>query len=218
MVKLVIFDMDGLLLDSERTYLNCVKTVCQARQTPINEDFLISLMGMNYKSMKAAMIDTLGPDFDYDAMMNEYQRYRKSYEVANPPAIKPGLFALLDHLKKEGIATAIATSTYRQRALEVLDNSRLDVKLFDYLKSGDEVQNGKPDPEIFEAVLEHFGVKPQEALIFEDSQNGLLAALAAQVPCVIVPDIAKIRPEILSQAHAVIKDLSEGICLIHQDK
>lgn len=215
---MVIFDMDGLLIDSERTYLNCVKTVCQNRETPISEDFLISLMGMNYKSMKKAMIETLGPTFDYDAMMKEYQEYRKMYEIDNPPAIKPGLFELLAYLKKEEIKTAIATSTYHNRALEVLKISGLDANLFDYLKSGDEVQNGKPDPEIFEAVLKHFNVSYQEAIIFEDSQNGLLAALAAKIPCVIVPDIAKIAPDILTQAYAVIKDLSEGIEIIRQDK
>lgn len=216
MIELAIFDMDGLMIDSERTFLESVMAVSERDGLNVDRDLMIASMGMNLKMMKEFITGEMGPGFDFDSLFEKYFKYRLVYEKKNPPAVKKGLFELLDYLRESGIKTAIATSTYRKRALECLELSGIDYRLFDYIKTGDEIVNSKPHPEIYLKVLEHFGIDGDKAVIFEDSRNGLLSASSAGVRCVVIPDIAVIDKETMKKAYRVQNDLEECIEVIRE--
>ena len=123
---------------------------------------------------------------------------------------------MLNYLKKEKILMAVATSTDRDRAQQRLDDVKIS-DYFDYMICGNDLSESKPSPQIYLKVLEHFNIDKEDALVFEDSRNGLLSAYNSGIRCVVVPDICIIEEETLKKAYRVIPDLAKGIELIQEN-
>lgn len=193
-IDAIIFDMDGVLIDSERISFQCYKEVLKEYKYEITEEFYVRFIGRNVDGIKLVMLEEYGSDFPFDEI------YKKKAELAhkttneNGVKIKPGVHELLDYLNKEGFKIAVATSTRRQRALELLGGAKIKEKV-NFIVCGDQVKNSKPDPEIFLKAAEGLDVEPKNCLVIEDSDAGIMAAHAAGMTGIHVPDMKVLEDE-----------------------
>lgn len=217
MIKLCIFDMDGLLLDTERQmWTPSMNIAAQNQGVVISDEFHRSFMGMTKKDTSDILVAKFGNNFDPEQFyIDMIKNNEKIIETTGVP-LKKGAIELLEYLKSIGIKTCVGTSTYRPVAEKELaiDNVR---KYFDDVVCGDEIKNGKPDPEIYNKCFSKFNVDKSEVLVFEDAEAGGLAAIAAGMRLVLVPDLACLSDEIKNKAFKVIDDLSEIISVIKEE-
>jgi len=198
------------MLNSEEFALNCSRIVCQQEHYNMSKEALQSCIGVTAVEVEKIYKKHLGQDFDYQAFRNKKKIVEDEYIKDHPIMVKKGLIDLLEFLKANNIKMAVATSTYKQKATQRLKETEI-YHYFDYLVFGDDITESKPHPQIFLKALNHFGFDPSEAIVFEDSYNGLLAADAGNIKCIIIPDICIIPKEILNKAYKVYPDLSYGI-------
>jgi len=205
-VDAIIFDMDGVLIDSERISFQCYKEVLKEYKYEITEEFYVRFIGRNVEGIKLVMLEEYGNDFPFDEI------YKKKAELAhkttneNGVKIKPGVHELLDYINKEGFKIAVATSTRRQRALELLGEAKIKEKV-SYIVCGDQVKNSKPDPEIFLKAAEGLEVDPKNCLVIEDSDAGIMAAHSAGMTGIHVPDMKVLEDETKKLAFRICEKL-----------
>ena len=210
-IKLVIFDMDGLMIDSETVYLKCAKKAL--KKFGIGScDFIQETIGIDW-IITRQIYEKNCPALDYEAYQKQLHEIYEDYLSKHPYRLKKGLKKLLNHLKKRKIPMAVATSTYREQAMRRLNDTGIR-GYFDFMVCGNDLTDGKPSPQIYLKVLEHFGMNAEDALVFEDSRNGLLSASRAGIRCIIVPDICIIDEKTLDLAYMVIPDLGRAVELI----
>ncbi|MCH5323905.1 MAG: HAD family phosphatase [Eubacterium sp.] len=207
MIKCVIFDMDGTLLDSETVGLIAWQKVIDKFSLDMDLTLPIASIGLNYNSMERLFADNMGADFPFRKYWDEAKVFCAEYEKEHGVAVKKGFDSLSRFLKENGIKSVVATSTYHNSAVKKLTNAGI-WDCFDGLFGGDEIVNGKPDPEIFLKAAELFGYTKDEQLIVEDSENGVRAALSAGIRCVYIKDIKDIEPQTESRVFARTADLS----------
>ena len=173
-----IFDMDGLLLDTERVCQQAFREACATLSLPMLEDVYLKIIGCNAQGIKQVICDGYGADLDYQQLRTEWMnRYHPIVEQQAIP-VKKGVIDLLDWLKAQAIPIAVATSTHKELAITKLKLAGL----FDYVESlstGCEVDKGKPNPEIFLLAAKRLNALPENCLAFEDSSNGVRSAVAA---------------------------------------
>ena len=215
MIKLVIFDVDGVILDSERLYLE--SAIINSRENGYNipKEILMSVIGTGMENHRQTILDYMGSDFDFDSYFRKIEEYWYSLRTneAFPP--KKGFFELLAYLKQKGISIALATSTEKERQIKNLEAAGIP-DCFDFMVFGDEISRHKPDPEIYEMVLDHFGYPKDEVLIIEDSINGIKSGLNAGAKVIYIPDVVKVPDELARKAYRKLDDLSEVIDVIEE--
>lgn len=209
-IKLVIFDMDGLMFDTEVVSKRAWREVGKLNNYDITQEFLLTLLGRNKKSVEEEFKKLFGDDFPFDSMYSKQGKHANSIIENEGLGIKEGLIELIDHLKEKKIKIAVATSTSRDRAEKLLSLAGVLDK-FDKILCGDEVTKSKPDPEIFLTVCENLDVEPCNALVLEDSEKGLEAAVAGGIKCIVVPDLVEPSEKHVSMAHSKVKSLKEVI-------
>jgi len=174
----VIFDMDGLMLDTERLAPRAWSDAATAVGVDFDLALIVPMVGRNFRDCATLIVDRHGPDFPTADLMRAWHVAYDAIVEREGIALKPGLLALLDWLEAEGIPKAVATSTRRDRAQAKLAQTAL-LPRFVALIGGDEVANGKPAPDIFLAAAERLGEDAAGCLVLEDSEPGVRAALAA---------------------------------------
>ncbi len=208
-LKHVIFDMDGVLFDSERMYEEgLILHAPKYGFAPTHEEFLTTV-GTSEKASRATFLKLFG-EFDYDALRVDIRSHIVTQMQAGRIPLKKGVHNLLSYLKQQGVGIALATSTRRSTVEVMLQTAQL-TDYFDYTVCGDEVQNPKPDPEIFLNAMSQLGGTVHDTLVVEDSYNGVRAANAAGIPVVVVPDLLPHDPSLPS--YAVKEDLDEVLTL-----
>ena len=213
MIKLVIFDCDGVVLDSESLYIEAALKVCKKGNYNIPLEIIKKVIGGTITLQKEIILDYMGKDFDFDNYHQELVKTITLESINNPPKIKKGFKELINYLKINNINTALATSTYKERQMYNLKANDI-IDCFDYLLFGDDIKNSKPDPEIYLKVVEHFNYPKEEILIIEDSLNGILSGLNAGIKVIYIKDLIEISADIKEKTYSTLNDLSEVINLI----
>lgn len=206
--KAAIFDMDGLLLDTERVCMQAFADACKALSLPILNDVYLQIIGRNAQGIKQVLCDGYGADLDYDQLRTEWMaRYHPIVEQQAIP-VKEGVIALLDWLKAQSIPIAVATSTHKELAITKLKLAGL-YDYFDHLSNGCEVSKGKPSPEIFLLAASRLNISAQHCLAFEDSSNGVRSAISAGMQVYQVPDLVKPDADIIALGHTISDSLAD---------
>ena len=209
MTKLAIFDVDGTLIDSESIYVKAALLNNKINNYNVPLNVIMNTIGRNRESVRQVVTDSQTKDFDYDTYRS------KLMEIYNQDrlTLKKGAINILEYCKNHNILSAIATSTYKEKQLRILNKLDL-IKYFDYMVFGDEIKNSKPAPDIYLNVYNHYNFKKEDILIFEDSRNGILSAHNAGIKVVYIKDVVDVEKEVVDLAYKSIKDLDEGIKLL----
>ncbi|WP_154179322.1 HAD family hydrolase [Vibrio furnissii] len=203
-----IFDMDGLLLDTERVCIEIFEQACQAVGVPFLRDLYLSVIGRNAAGIEATLRAGYGPDLDYMQLHNEWRTRYNAVVKHQAIPVKQGVIELLEWLKAEHIPTAVATSTQRDVASIKLRLSGLD-RYFDAVATGCEVSQGKPHPEIYLLAASRLDVAPTQCLAFEDSNNGVRSAVAAKMIAYQIPDLVMPSDDVVALGHRIRPTLSD---------
>ena len=213
MVRAALFDMDGLMFDTERLALEAWLHAGRAKGWPITEKLISSMHGVNLARSREIFQQRFGDTLDYDEARALRDGYVAEHIRESGLPVKPGLHSLLEALRQKGIPAAVATSTARKTAFAYLELA--DVRqYFSALVFGDEVARSKPAPDIFLAAAEKLRTKPEQCMVLEDSTNGLRAAHAAGCIPVMVPDLTPPTPELSGLCAAVVSTLEDAVPLL----
>jgi HAD superfamily hydrolase (TIGR01509 family) len=204
--RAVIFDMDGLLLDSEPLYRMVWKKAAAELGCPIGDELYTTFVGRGSDKAEQLLSEHFGEALPLDEFRIRWHRYFDERLGRGPIATKPGAIELLDFLDASAIPTALATSSRRLMADRCLGDL---AARFAVITSGDEVEEPKPDPHLFLLTSERLGVEPERCLVLEDSDAGVRAARNAGMEVILVPDWVKPSAETVAMATHVCKSLAE---------
>ena len=204
--RAVVFDMDGLMLDTERLALRCWTIAIERLGLEFDAALMPAMIGRNSRDSRALVLERHGDDFPIDRLMQASQETYDAMVARDGVAVKPGLVALLDWLDAKGIPRVVATSTRRTRAEAKLAQAEL-LAGFAALVGGDEVERGKPMPDIFLLAATRAGVVPADCLVLEDSEPGVCGALAAGMVPIMVPDVLPPSEALLARGLLVLPSL-----------
>lgn len=213
MIKAVIFDMDGLMIDSERVTFEGYQHVMKKMGLEITRDFYLTLLGKPIKGIYQRFYDAYGNDFPIEAVIKEVHQYMADLFETEGVPLKPGLSQLLEYLKAHQYRTIVATSSNRDRVDKILARAGITA-YFDDSICGDEVTKGKPDPEVFLKSCEKLEVTPDQAIVLEDSEAGILAASRAKIQVLCVPDMKYPEPEFAKLTTKIISTLDDVITFL----
>lgn len=208
----ILFDLDGLLVDTERPFIICFKRVCERRGFDIPEELLLQMIGLGAREEDALFKERYGKNFPYMEIREETYTESISYHESEGMRIMKGAPALIEHLKTKGYPIALATGTMYERTLWKLKVSGLDGK-FDAISTGSDVEHGKPAPDIFLVAAKRLGLPPQNCIGFEDSDVGLQALHAAGMRSIFVKDMIEPAPQTLAAVWKRLNSLDEAIAL-----
>lgn len=204
----VVFDMDGVIFDTERIVLECWKEVADRHHIAHIEDVCKECMGMNQEATVERFLARYGQDFPYHKLKEEMRELFFGPFYGEHLPVKAGAEELLTELRRRGIPVALATSTRQAVVLPELADAGL-TEYFDQIICGDMVSHSKPHPEIFLLACGELGTAPRDTYAVEDSFNGIRAAYAGGLRPVMVPDQLEPDEEIRSLAEAVLPSLDE---------
>ncbi|MDR1128118.1 MAG: HAD family phosphatase [Treponema sp.] len=210
--RAAIFDMDGLMLDTERPVVAAWERAAREMGWRLTEEVLAGTIGVDEEATRKVMVDSYGQDFPYEAVREELGRVYVEDAEKNGIALRPGLLALFEHLDSLGVPMIVATSSSRDIALWKLEMAGIK-DLFPLLVCGDEICRGKPAPDIFLKAAELLDKKPGECLGFEDSPAGLRALDAAGIRSVFIKDTVEPPPEVLAAVWLRLNSLDEAVPL-----
>lgn len=216
MNKVVIFDMDGLMFDTESIYYKANQKTADALSIPFDYSFYEKYIGVSETEYFEAMFSQF-PEDKVNQFISDSKKDAESHLFAEPPAIKKGLVELLVYLKENGYKTVVASSSERKLVEKLLDLTNLREYFDDYI-GGDEVNKSKPHPEIFQNAAQRVSDTPFEVLVLEDSLNGIRAAYSAGYNVIMVPDLVKPTEEAESKTLDICEDLEEVLIKIKSEK
>lgn len=206
----VVFDMDGVIFDSERAVMQCWKEVASRHNIPDIEKAILACTGTTMVRTREIMLDLYGADFPYDEYARESSAiFHSRYDGGRLP-MKPGVKELLTFLKDRGKKIALASSTRQQVVTDELRDAGI-IEYFDRIICGDMVSRSKPAPDIFLKACEELNVSPSDSYAIEDSYNGIRAAHAGGLHPIMVPDLLPADEEMQSLAEIVLPNLTSVI-------
>ena len=208
MIKAIIFDMDGLMIDSERVTFECYQERLKDMNLTMDEEFYKTLLGKPIKGIYQRFYDVYGNDFPIENVIQDvHQLMAERFETEGVP-VKKGLVELLHYLKDNNYKTIVATSSNRNRVDKILAQAKI-TEFFDDSICGDEVTKGKPNPEVFLKSCQKLGVNVDEAIVLEDSEAGIQASYDANIKVICIPDMKYPEKQYEEKTFKILKDLTE---------
>lgn len=206
-IEAAIFDMDGTMFDTERLRFRTMQAASESLYgKSISEELLMKSLGLSAVTAEKLVKEEYEPSYPYQQIRKRSDGLELEWVRYHGVPVKLGLYAVLERLKKNGVLIALATSSRRAIAEEYLVNAKV-MRYFDILVCGDDVEKGKPDPEIFLKAASELNCDASACLIFEDSSNGLLAAAAAGGLPVYIKDIKDPAPDVKAKAFRAYEDM-----------
>ena len=216
MIRGVIFDMDGLMTDTEHLFLQQWSKVMKRMGYPEHQEIVRHCAGLNYPDSANYVREKLGTQFDYDGVLNKTSDLMSDYRAEHGIPVKPGLYHLMDFLDQEKIPYLVATTTEYLKARKRLE----DIGVWERIRgviAGDMVSRGKPDPEIYILACRQLSLPPENCLVLEDSRYGIKAAHLAGCLPVMIPDLHGPDHEVSPMLFALADSLDQVIPIIQRE-
>lgn len=214
MLKGAIFDMDGLMFDTERIYRDTWVLLAGVYKVPHDPAFPKAVCGTSGDHM-LEVIRSYYPTADAEAFRDDCLRIVDETVQKEVP-VKKGLFTILEGLKACGVKMAVASSSKPDLIRRNLKNAGVD-QFFDAVVSGTEIEHGKPAPDIFLLAAKEIGIAPEECYVFEDSINGIRAGVAAGCRSYMIPDLTEPTDEMREICSGIYEDLDAAWQVISQE-
>ena len=214
-IEAVVFDMDGLMFETEKLWLDSVKKTNEVYGYNVPIDLIIECMGKRKDAIDAKLKEEMGENFDPIEFRNLNRKFMDEDVKNNGLQIKKGLKELIKFLKEKNIKIAIASSSSFEKIHTRFKQANLDINEFDYVIGGDMVTSPKPDPQIYLKSCKVLNVKPENAIALEDSDSGIKSAVSAGMKAILIPDIKSPSEETLKIAYKKFDNLLEVIELLN---
>jgi HAD superfamily hydrolase (TIGR01509 family) len=209
-MKAVVFDMDGVIFDSERLVMECWKETAYKLNITDIEQAMRECLGVNGTQTKENMLKRYGTDFPYDDFSRKASAlFHERYDGGRLP-LKKGVRELLSYLADNNISIALASSTREKIVRQELSDAGI-IHYFKTIICGDMVKQSKPAPDIYLRACKELGINPDEAYAIEDSYNGIRSAASAGLSVIMVPDMSEPTEEMERLTVKILPDLLEVI-------
>ena len=202
----VVFDMDGVIFDTERLVIEFWKEVAKKHNIPNVEHTCIQCLGTNRVRTREIFLENYGADFPYDQYRTEVTELFNTHYKGVPLPTKPGVRELLSYLQEQDIKVGLASSTAQHLVRDEIGTAGL-LPYFQTLVCGDMVEHSKPAPDIFLKACEILNADPTKSIAIEDSFNGIRSAHCAGMTPIMVPDQVQPTDEIRTLAFHVMPSL-----------
>ena len=213
MIKAVIFDMDGLMFDTEKLALPCTAQAARENGWQMYAEDVRAVIGCNFKSAEQHFKSVYGESFDYAPVRKRALELMSRHMDENGVEIKRGLLPLIDYLRDNGILYTVATSSDEPTARHHFEAAGIS-NLFGEIMSGEKVTRGKPDPQIYLKAADLLGVAAGECVVLEDSIYGIESAYLAGMIPIMVPDLLAPSEKVKNMTYRVVSDLYEAMNVI----
>lgn len=211
MLRAVIFDLDGLLVDTEILSYEMYRTILGQYGKDIHlSEYVSQYSGRTGRENLIRLIGSYQLPITYDEGSRLETDIEHDLLSTKGAPLKPGALQLLQFLADQHIKIALGSSSLRQRAISILQKDGV-LQYFDLLVTSDDFSNGKPDPEVYQTAVHKLGLHTDECLVLEDSEAGIEAAYRAGIPVVNIPDMKAARQEYLDLCAAVFSSLDQVI-------
>ncbi len=209
-IKLVIFDMDGLMFDTEKIYFRAWSKIMSQYNYKFDFEVYKKLMARNSHDMEIILKGLYGNEFEFEEI--NQKRRKEADEIIEFEGInhKKGLTNLLDFLDQNQIKKIVATSSAREKALRYLKKADV-LDRFDNIVCGSDVTKSKPNPEIFEKAAEVYKTRKENCIVLEDSENGVRAAYNGNMKCIFIPDLVQATDEIKQKITIELSSLNDVV-------
>lgn len=214
-LKGLIFDMDGTMFDTEVISVSAMEHAAELYGIQLPRETMLGFMGLPGTEIRRQYLELFGDDFDYSGYRRKKIGYQDAVIDRDGVPVKPGLCALLEFARRRGLRCAVATSTNRDRAEDLIRRAGVRV-YFDAVICGEDVEHGKPAPDIFCLAAETLGLAPEACAGIEDSRNGILAARRAGLFTILVPDLIPADDDMLKAADLRADSLADVLNFLRE--
>lgn len=216
MIKALLFDMDGLIFDTEWIYKESWQYATHLQGFELSDELYYAFIGVQDKDCERLLTLHVSDKIDLDMHRKTRDAYFNSMRDTGGVKYKFGFHALFSTLKNKNLKCALVTSSPRSE-VELNFAGTHYLGQFDAVFTAEDVERGKPSPDGYLKAIQKIGIAPENCLVLEDSNNGVLAGLKAGCITAMVPDILGPRPDIEPHIHYILRDLESAIGIIDSE-
>ena len=212
MIDGFIFDMDGILFDTERLFNECFARAVASYGIDSHEvEKMVQLcLGRSTSESRELCLQMLPEDFPYDEMQSKLRKDFNEILLEKGMPVKPGVYLMLEYLKANRYPMGLASSSSMSSIMHHLEEANM-MEYFSCIASANDVERGKPEPDIYNYVLDKMNLKGKNVIVFEDSPNGLKAATAAGLKAIMIPDQVPYTDELKPYVYERINSMTAAL-------
>ena len=216
-IKAVLFDMDGLMVDTESLATEAFIHSAKKQGYDMTKEETLMVLGFTTKSIYEFWENYFkNSDVSGKQLVDDHYKYIENILFTTGPRKMPYIEELLKYLKESNYKVAVASSSNMNHIINNMEKTGLK-KYIDGFASGAEVKNGKPAPDVFLLAAERLGVEPKKCLVLEDSKAGVIAGSSAGAKVIMVPDMFKPDDECKEKAYKIVNNLGEVINMLEEN-